>query len=63
MPIPLMLSSQLYNFIQDKKIAITVKLCFIETRLKQDYDLRSYFIKITRGTINLLTIVVIYYFS
>ena len=49
MPIPLMLSSQLYNFIQDKKIAITVKLCFIETRLKQVYDLQGFFLKIGLG--------------
>ena len=37
--------------------AITVKLCFIETRLKQGYDLLGYFLKITRET---LTIGVIY---
>ena len=34
--------------IYEKKLAITVKLCFIETRLKKDYDLRDYFLKMTR---------------
>ena len=35
-----------------------VKLCFIETSLKKRYDLRGYFLKITRETINVLTVVV-----
>ena len=39
-----------------EKSTITVNLCFIETRLKQGYDLRGYFLKITRETTNVLTI-------
>ena len=39
-----------------EKLVITVKLCFIETRLKQGYDLQSYLVKTTRETINVLTI-------
>ena len=47
-----------------EKLTITVKLCFIETRLKKkDYDLQDCFLRITRETINILTIVVIHYFS
>ena len=46
-----------------EKLAITVKLCLIETRLKKGYNLQDYFLKITRETINVLTIVVIHYFS
>ena len=41
---------------------IMVKLCFIETRLRKGYDLHSYFLKMTRETINILTITVIHYF-
>ena len=44
-------------------LAIMVKLCFIETWLKKGCDLRGYFLKISRETINILTIVVIHYFS
>ena len=40
-----------------EKLAIMVKLCFIETSLKKGYDLRGYFLKITE-TINVLTVVV-----
>ena len=43
-----------------QKIAITVNLCFIETKLKQDFDLQSHFI--TRETTNVLTIMVSHYF-
>ena len=39
-----------------QKLAITVKLCIIETRLKQGYDLQSYLVKTTRETINVLAI-------
>ena len=39
-----------------EKLAITVKLCFIETRLNQGYDLQSYLVKTKRETINVLTI-------
>ena len=46
-----------------EKLAITVKLCLIETRLKKGYDSQDYFLKITRETIKVLTIVVIHYFS
>ena len=46
-----------------EKLAITVKLCFKETRLKQGYDLPGYFFKKKTETINVLTIVVIHYFS
>ena len=46
-----------------EKLAITVKLCFIETRLKKGYDLWGYFLKITREMINVLTSTVIHYFS
>ena len=46
----------------ETKIAIAVKLCFIETRLKQAYDLQGYFLKIAREAINLFTIVVIIIF-
>ena len=45
----------------ETKIAIAVKLCFIETRLKQAYDLQGY-LKIAREAINLFTIVVIIIF-
>ena len=38
--------------IYEKNLVITVKLFFIETWLKQGYDLRGYFLKITRETIN-----------
>ena len=31
-----------------EKLAITVKFCCIETRLKEGYDLRGYFLKITK---------------
>ena len=44
----------------ETKIAITVKLFFIETRLKQGFDLWGYFLKI-REMINVLTITVIHY--
>ena len=46
-----------------KKLAITVKLSFIETRLKQGYEQDFLFLKITRETINISTIAVIHYFS
>ena len=46
-----------------EKLAIMVKLCFIETRLKKGYDLQGYSLKMTRETKNVLTIVVIHYFS
>ena len=46
----------------ETKIAIAVKLCFIETRLKQAYDLQGYFLKIAREAISLFTIVVIIIF-
>ena len=46
-----------------EKLAIMVKLRFIETRLKKGYDLWGYFLKIPRETINFLTIAVIHYFS
>ena len=39
-----------------EKVVITVKLCFIETRLKKGYDLQGYFLKMTRGMINVLII-------
>ena len=45
-----------------EKLAITVKPCFIETELKQSYDLQGYFLKI-KETINAVTVRVIYYFS
>ena len=38
--------------IYEENLVITVKLFFIETWLKQGYDLRGYFLKITRETIN-----------
>ena len=41
-----------------EKLAITVKLCFIETSLKKGYDLRGYFLKLTRETIDVLTIAI-----
>ena len=46
-----------------RKVAITVTLCFIETRLKQGHDLQGYFLKITKETINILAMTVIHYFS
>ena len=46
-----------------EKLAITVKLCFTETRLEKGCDLRGYFSKIKRETIKALTIAVIHYFS
>ena len=46
-----------------EKLAITVKLCFIETRFKKGCDLRGYFLKITREMINVLTIAIIHCFS
>ena len=46
-----------------EKVVITVKLCFIKTRLKKGYDLQGYFLKMTRKMINVLTIAVIHYFS
>ena len=46
-----------------EKLAITVKPCFIETRLQKGYDLQGYFLKMTRETINVLMIAVIHYFS
>ena len=46
-----------------EKVVITVKLCFIKTRLKKGYDLQGYFLKMTREMINILTIAVIHYFS
>ena len=46
-----------------EKLDITVKLHFIETTLKQGYDLQCFFLKITRETVNILTTVVIHYFS
>ena len=52
-----------YDINRWEKLAIAVKLCFIENRLEQGYNLRGYFVKITRATINILTIVVIHYFS
>ena len=42
---------------------VTVRLRFIETRLKQGYDLRGYFLNLTRETINILAIVVFHYLS
>ena len=45
-----------------EKLAITVKLCFTETRLKQGYDLQGYFLK-TKETINILTITVIIFLN
>ena len=45
-----------------EKVAITVKLCFTETRLKQGYDLQGYFLK-TKETINILTITVIIFLN
>ena len=41
-----------------EKLAITVKLSFIETSLKKGYDLRGYFLKLTRETIDVLTIAI-----
>ena len=46
-----------------EKLAITVRLCFIETRLKQDHDLQGYFLKITRERINVLTIKVVIFLN
>ena len=46
-----------------EKVTITVKLCFIETRLKQCYDLWCYFLKIARVTINIVTITDVHYFA
>ena len=46
-----------------EKLAITVKFCFIETRLEEGCDLRGFLLKITRETINGLLIVVMNYFS
>ena len=46
-----------------EKLAITVRLRFIETRLKQSYDLRGYFLNLTRETMNILTIAIFHYLS
>ena len=46
-----------------KVLSITVKLWFIETRLKKGYDLPGYFLKITRETLTVLKIVVIIFLN
>ena len=46
-----------------ERLTITVRLCYIETRLKQGYDLRDCFLKKQRKMINLLTVVAIHCFS
>ena len=46
-----------------EKLAITVRLCFVETRLKQGYDLRGCFLNLTREMINILTIAIFHYLS
>ena len=51
-----------YDANLSEKLAIMVKLCFIEARLKKGYDFWGYFLKISRETINVLTIMVIHYF-
>ena len=61
--IDLLYFSGVYDVNLWEKLVITVKLCFIETSLKKGYDLRGYFLKITRETINVLTIAVIHCFS
>ena len=61
--VDLLYFSDIYDVSLWEKLAITIKLCFIETRLKQDSDLRGYFLKITREVISALTILVIHYVS
>ena len=61
--IDLLYFRDIYDVNLCEKLGMTVKLCFIETRLKQGYDLQGYFLKITKETINILTTIVIPYFS
>ena len=45
-----------------RKVSYYSKLCFIETKLKQSYDLQGYFLKI-KETINALTNTVIIFLN